>query len=133
MASSLLSAVCRGALKHSLLAIIFAAPAIAAPWDPVKGDWRGAEITSCGIDDVRVGNIMSVNDRTLRYGFIHCAIEGGDTADDGAITINARCDLGGGYEADLSYEWRLDNPNEALMTHEGYTRRLIRCIGGAND
>ena len=55
MASSLLSAVCRGALKHSLLAIIFAAPAIAAPWDPVKGDWRGAEITSCGIDDVRVG------------------------------------------------------------------------------
>lgn len=121
----------KGGLKPTLLTAIglFAFSANASPWDPIKGNWRTTGIASCGIDDVRAGRIMSIGNRSLRYGYVHCVIETGAT-DGNHINIEARCDLGGGYEASLTYAWVLAGNDIATLSHEGTEVQLVRCGEG---
>ena len=117
------------ALKAAIVWGAFALPAHAAPWDAIKGNWRTTDIASCGIDDVRAGRILSMGENSIRYGFLLCVIR--DGAGDGeAVTVNADCDLGGGYETPLTYEWTLTGPNAATMRVNGYDTQLIRCEKG---
>ncbi|MEM7544524.1 MAG: hypothetical protein AAF367_03225 [Pseudomonadota bacterium] len=106
-----------------------AAPASASPWEPVKGNWRTTEIASCGIDDVRAGRILSMGDRAIRYGFLLCVIQDGTSANQ-TISVTAQCDLGGGYETPMTYEWILTGPHTALMRLNGYDTALVRCEKG---
>lgn len=113
----------------ALIVALLAFPAAAAPWDALKGNWRTTEIASCGIDDVRAGRILSMGENSIRYGHLLCIIEDGE--EDGAnITINAECDLGGGYETLLTYEWTLSSETEAIMHLNGYDTALVRCEKG---
>ena len=108
---------------------LLALPAHASPWDAIQGNWRTTEIASCGMDDVRAGRILSMGENSIRYGFLLCVIR--DGAGDGeAVTVNADCDLGGGYETPLTYEWTLTGPNAATMHVNGYDTQLIRCEKG---
>ncbi|RMF04479.1 MAG: hypothetical protein D6773_06380 [Alphaproteobacteria bacterium] len=115
------------------LAALALAPAFAAAeedaWQPLKGNWRTTEIASCGIDDVRAGRILSVGENSIRHGFILCVIREGAREGD-AIRLVAQCDLGGGYETPLEYEFRLTGPHEATLSLYGQEKRLVRCVKG---
>ena len=118
----------RGGLKPTLplVAALFAFPVSAAPWDAVIGNWRTTEINSCGIDDVRVGRILSVSETTIWHGFVICVISEG-AAEGDAVTIEAQCDLGGGYETPLTYQWRLGDRDQAVLRLNDYDTDIVRC------
>lgn len=118
-----------GALAAAIACLSPFSPAQAAPWHAIKGNWRTTEIASCGIDDVRAGRILSMGENSIRYGFLLCIIRDG-TEGDQTITVNANCDLGGGYETPLTYEWTLTGPNAATMRVNGYDTPLMRCEKG---
>lgn len=99
------------------------------PWAPLIGAWRTTDYKSCGVDDVRYGRITSIGKSSMLVGAVHCVIEDGATTDDG-FTLTAECELGEGYYTRLTYDWRLTTPNDAVMTNEGYEKRLVRCVGG---
>ena len=99
------------------------------PWAPLIGAWRTTDYESCGVDDVRYGRITSVGDSSMLVGAVHCVIEDGAATEYG-FTLTAECELGEGYYTRLSYDWRLTGPNDAVMTNEGYEKRLVRCVGG---
>ena len=121
----------RRALMIGAVLTPLAAAADSAAWTPLIGAWRTADYVSCGVDDVRAGRITSVGEKALLIGHIVCVIEQGVTSADGAvISIGAECDLGGGYMTRLDYEWRLQGPDEVLLEHLGYERRLVRCRKG---
>lgn len=113
--------------------ITLAPPVIAdaepPPWAPLIGAWRTTDYDSCGVDDVRYGRITSIGKNSMLVGAVHCVIEDGAATDVG-FTLSAECELGEGYYTRLAYDWRLTGPNEAVMTNEGYERRLVRCVGG---
>lgn len=111
------------------LAQTAAADAGAPPWAPLIGAWRTTDFDSCGVDDVRYGRITSIGKSSMLIGMIHCVIEDGAATDDG-YTLTAECELGEGYYTRLTYDWRLTSPNDAVMTNEGYEKRLVRCVGG---
>ena len=108
-----------------LAPVLLTPPAAAAPWDAMIGNWRTTEIASCGIDDVRVGRILSISETTIRHGFVLCVIENGEVDGD-RIEVDAQCDLGGGYETPLSYAWTIAG-DEAVMRLNGYDTSLVRC------
>lgn len=98
-------------------------------WVPLIGAWRTTDYDSCGVDDVRYGRITSVGKSSMLVGAVHCVIETGETTETG-FTLTAECELGEGYYTRLTYDWRLTSPNDAVMTNEGYEKRLVRCVGG---
>lgn len=99
------------------------------PWAPLIGAWRTTDFDSCGVDDVRYGRITSVGKSSMLVGMVHCVIEDGEATETG-FTLTAECELGEGYYTRLTYDWRLTGPNKAVMTNEGYEKRLVRCVGG---
>ncbi len=99
------------------------------PWSPLIGAWRTTDYDSCGVDDVRYGRITSIGVNSMLVGAVHCVIEDGAATESG-FTLMAECELGEGYYTRLTYDWRLDGPNDAVMTNEGYEKRLVRCVGG---
>lgn len=99
------------------------------PWAPLIGAWRTTDYDSCGVDDVRYGRITSIGKTSMLVGAVHCAIEGGAATETG-FTLTGECELGEGYYTRLTYDWRLTGPNDAVMTNEGYEKRLVRCVGG---
>lgn len=105
------------------------ANAKAPSWAPLIGTWRAADFGSCGIDDVRHGRITAVSKDALLTDKIHCSIESGARTARG-YSMKAICEVGANYYAALSYEWRLTSPTEAVLTQDGYEKRLIRCEGG---
>lgn len=98
-------------------------------WAPLIGAWRTTDYESCGVDDVRYGRITSIGKTSMLVGAVHCVIEAGAATDKG-YTLTAECELGEGYYTRLTYDWRLTTPNDAVMTNEGYEKRLVRCAGG---
>ncbi len=99
------------------------------PWAPLIGAWRTTDFDSCGVDDVRYGRITSIGKTSMLVGAVHCAIEGGAATETG-FTLTGECELGEGYYTRLTYDWRLLGANDAVMTNEGYEKRLVRCVGG---
>ncbi len=120
-----------GPCAAALIASSGAAPADDAPppWSPLIGAWRTTDYDSCGVDDVRYGRITSIGVNSMLVGAVHCVIEDGAATESG-FTLMAECELGEGYYTRLTYDWRLDGPNDAVMTNEGYEKRLVRCVGG---
>ncbi len=99
------------------------------PWAPLIGAWRTTDYESCGVDDVRYVRITSIGKSSMLVGAVHCVIEDGAETESG-FTLTAECELGEGYYTRLRYDWRLTSPNDAVMTNEGYQKRLVRCEGG---
>lgn len=115
-------------------ALVALAPPAAAddeppPWAPLIGAWRTTDHDSCGVDDVRYGRITSIGESSLLVGAVHCVIEDGAATENG-FTLSAECELGEGYYTRLTFDWRLTGQNAAVMTNEGYEKRLVRCVGG---
>ena len=115
----------------TILALVLLAPATALaapPWAPIIGKWRAADYESCGIDDTRFGRITSVTEDAMLTDKIHCSIESG-AATDAGFAMEAICEVGADYYLVLNYDWRLVSDTEAVLTQDGYQRRLIRCEG----
>ena len=110
------------------LAAPLPASADAPPWAPVIGKWRAADYGSCGVDDTRFGRITSVSDDAMLTDKIHCSIEGGAATAHGLV-MEAICEVGANYYAVLTFDWTLTSDTEAVMTQDGYEKRLIRCKG----
>ena len=118
-------------MKRVLLAMALLAPAAQAdapPWAPLIGKWRAADYGSCGIDDTRLGRVTSVTKDALLTDKIFSTIEGGAATETG-FSMEAICEVGANYYAVLTYDWRLTSETEAVLTQDGYERRLIRCEG----
>lgn len=121
-------------MKASALAALIALTATitaadAPPWAPLIGKWRAADYGSCGIDDTRFGRITSVTEDALLTDKIFCSIESGAVTE-ARYTIEAICEVGANYYAVLTYDWRLTSDTEAVLTQDGYERRLLRCEEG---
>lgn len=117
-------------MRAAAILAALAAPASAEPvWSDLIGTWRPADYASCGIDDVRYGRIVSVGRASLLLGQVSCVIRDGAKTEAG-FALDGDCDLGGGYRARLAYDWRMVGPDEAVLTHEGFETRLLRCGEG---
>lgn len=89
------------------------------------GKWRFSETASCGIDDVRAGNLLTVTDAEIRYRAVSCVRD--QAKDLTTASLAALCDIGGAEPLPIRFEWRFAPDVPTFLLIQGAEQPIYRC------
>lgn len=101
---------------------------VALPVQDPLGKWRFSPEASCGIDDVRANNLLTVTGDEIRYRAVTCVrIPANASTAPHEVSVAGLCEIGGEDPLPVTFHWRFTPGAPALLSVQGYEQPVYHC------